>query len=666
MDRPSRHASRARLLGFGLWLGLAVVAGGCAVEEIDHGRTPCNANTCSGCCTSNGVCLSGEQPFACGSGANACVRCADAFVCREGACVSAEEPDAGVLPDAGMETCGPHNCSGCCEDGQCMRFIDQGKARCGSRGEACGTCDDAEAVCDLGACVVPSCSLKVAHPSFQQPHVDFGSRSVGSTSRIELTFHNQGAGFCTVKAPKWVPGTDANAFGFGGQTVHDLRLAPNDTARLEVSFTPYAPLFWNDNGNAFTFTVNDGAPSQCASGERGCRQKIVRGSGLASELPPEVLLSTSELDLGDVTVGCRTPWRTVMLVNVAEWPVEVNVAPPGGAFELQPIALPIQVPARGSVPLRVRAVPGAVGTVTGALQLHDAISGPRSVQLVARGVGTAERTLQRTVPARADMDVLVVMHDGAGMTALQEELEDAAPAFVQRAQTAGGTWRLGVITSDASQASGGLLQGSPKYLGPSTQSALGAHLRVGQMGHIDQSLETVRLAAFPPRRTDPLRNGTFFRHGHRFGVIFVSNAEEQSGGGLVDYVGALKEVGTTSAFAPGPRVVALLGNGGCSAGTRWREAVSLFGGTCLPLGEGSPADALAQAADALFSPAREVFLPLPVEPQTLVQVSVDGAPLPMGTAWTLDAVKSSVRFEEAWQPPPGSDLRVTWQAACQP
>ncbi len=657
------------MLGLALGVGAACAGvAGCTMDEIDHGRTPCNTNTCSGCCTSNGRCLSGDQPFACGAHADACRRCTDELVCREGACVSLDEPDAGTVPDAGLPACGPHNCSGCCEDGECRRFDVQDIARCGSGGEACGACEATDAVCDLGACVVPSCALKVTHPTHGRPdELDFDRAPVGATARIEVTLHNLGEGTCTIQPPRWLEGTDLNAFGFGGQPVHELRLGPNDSARLEVSFTPYAPLLWDDAGNAFTFTANDGAPTQCASGERGCRRKIVRGAGVASELPPEVLVSPEVLDLGEVEVGCHTPWRTVMVVNAAAWPVQVQVSAPPDGFELQPIAQPIQLPPRGSVPLRVRALATAAGTLTGALHLTDSLSGSHTVSLVAEAIETPERTLRATVPGRSDMDVLVVMHDGTAMTPVQDAVGSAANVFLQRAATAGGAWRLGVITSDASQASGGLLQGSPKFLGPgTTASALSAHLRPGQSGGIDQSLETLRLAAFPPRRTDPLRNGTFFRSGQRTGVLFVSNSEERSGGGLVDYVGAVREVVGGGTFFDGPRVVGMLTGGGCSTGTRWREALSLFGGTCLTLHPASPADALAEAADLLFSPVREVFLRTPVDPQAPVEVRVDGAPIPMIGAWTLDRAKGVVRFEPAWLPPPGSEVEVRYRAACQP
>ncbi len=72
----------------------------------------CSADTCDGCCTEAGDCLSGAAVDACGAGGAACLACPANEVCRAGACGRyengaydasfPERPDAGINPDAGV------------------------------------------------------------------------------------------------------------------------------------------------------------------------------------------------------------------------------------------------------------------------------------------------------------------------------------------------------------------------------------------------------------------------------------------------------------------------------------------------------------------------------------------------------------------------------------
>ncbi len=48
---------------------------------------PCSPQTCAGCCTTDGVCAVGTQPFACGSGGQGCTNCVFfGMQCVTGAC----------------------------------------------------------------------------------------------------------------------------------------------------------------------------------------------------------------------------------------------------------------------------------------------------------------------------------------------------------------------------------------------------------------------------------------------------------------------------------------------------------------------------------------------------------------------------------------------------
>ncbi len=645
-------------------LGVGFGVAGCRTELIDHGKAPCNAFTCSGCCTQNGVCLPGGNQFACGLEATSCRKCTDAQTCQTGVCTDLFEPDAGPLPDAGTPSCGPHNCPGCCDGSVCVTFPGQDTSLCGAAGASCGACDGDGERCESGTCVDPGCQLELG-PTV----LDFGAAAVGTTSRVEVMLENRGEGTCQLSAPAWLAGADLNAFGFNGQTVHALELSSGQRAHLTVSFTPYTERSWTGQAHAFTVTANDGAPSECASGAPGCRRVVVQGLGESSDLPQALLPSAEQLDLGEAAAGCRTPWRTLVLLNTGGGPIsvsELGVGPAGSGFELAPVTLPVQVADRAALALKVRFTAPGEGTFGGLLQIEDELHGTRTLPLSARGVAPGPRTFSTRFPAPADRDVLVVMHDGTGMSSLQQAVAQATGALVTRLQDAGGAWRLGVIRSDASHAGAGLLQGSPEYATPSsTLSSVASNLMVGQTeGSQDRSLEALRLAVFPPNSTDVLRNGSFFRPGIPLSVLFVSNSDERSGGGLVDHVTAVQAAAGHTVSEQPVRLAGLLAANNC-AHPSWHELFSLTDGACFPVSTANTASPLQQAVAALV-PNNDAFaLPWAPEQEEPVAVFVDGA-LVAPVYYSVERPRGLIRFAPLHVPHPGSDLHVEWTPACEP
>lgn len=87
------------LLGGLLGLGLAMT------PSCSSGTPVCDTTTCDGCCSAEGVCLSGVFNDSCGKGGEACQSCSGDLVCSAGACKEAPpEEDAGTDPmDAGQQ-----------------------------------------------------------------------------------------------------------------------------------------------------------------------------------------------------------------------------------------------------------------------------------------------------------------------------------------------------------------------------------------------------------------------------------------------------------------------------------------------------------------------------------------------------------------------------------
>lgn len=124
-------------------LGLSACDG---VSETDAGPTDasvpsCGPENCTGCCDGT-RCQSGESLAACGQGGVACEVCGIGVTCEVGGC-------------GGGSTCGPGNCDGCCMGDTCVG--GDGTA-CGMGGEACAVCQGWEG-CVAGVCGVDPASM---------------------------------------------------------------------------------------------------------------------------------------------------------------------------------------------------------------------------------------------------------------------------------------------------------------------------------------------------------------------------------------------------------------------------------------------------------------------------------------------------------------------------
>jgi hypothetical protein len=98
--------------------------------------TGCGPQNCSGCCFGD-QCLSGTDPTACGIGGQVCGNCA-----AQGTnCVA--QGSGGVCE--GQPTCGPQNCTGCCEGNVCVPGTDPNQ--CGIGGQVCTDCTSQGGMC---------------------------------------------------------------------------------------------------------------------------------------------------------------------------------------------------------------------------------------------------------------------------------------------------------------------------------------------------------------------------------------------------------------------------------------------------------------------------------------------------------------------------------------
>jgi hypothetical protein len=130
----------------------ASLSGDASVSLHDGGPSPglCaggpGSPTCTGCCDSDGNCITAETNAACGTGGEACLACGASASCTGGTCI---HPQPG---------CDPSNCAGCCQgDSSCA--VGSQNAACGVAGQACAPCLD----CNPSAGGGGSCGLVICN-----------------------------------------------------------------------------------------------------------------------------------------------------------------------------------------------------------------------------------------------------------------------------------------------------------------------------------------------------------------------------------------------------------------------------------------------------------------------------------------------------------------------
>lgn len=129
-------------------------------ERLCQATVVCNSSNCDGCCDpASGQCLSGIDPWACGSTGQVCQKCIGAALSCEslssggGECLS-------VQPD-----CGPQTCPGCCDCSDptfpCLCVAGYEAWACGNDGQVCQDCSAAGQQCTAHGGAGGTCELIV-------------------------------------------------------------------------------------------------------------------------------------------------------------------------------------------------------------------------------------------------------------------------------------------------------------------------------------------------------------------------------------------------------------------------------------------------------------------------------------------------------------------------
>lgn len=279
--------------------------------------------------------------------------------------------------------------------------------------------------------------------------------------------------------------------------------------------------------------------------------------------------------------------------------------------------------------------------------------------------------------AAGQVDILWVVDNSWSMGEEQTNLANNFTSFMTYIDQSQIDYQIGVISTDMDDpAHSGRLQGSPKIIvrNPNAVAQFAANVQVGTTGGGNE----MGLLAAHDALTEPLAstdNAGFHRPDASMAIIFVSDEEDKSYGGIDFYIrffGSLKEVGNennviiTAIVAPNPIPA------GCEAyypGDRYNELVTELGGTSASICDTDFASTLQQLGLTVAGLGRKFTLSREPDPDSVI-VRVDegtGAgfvEIPefnnQGQAnWKLELIEKAIYFY-AYVPPPQADIEVEY------
>ncbi len=268
--------------------------------------------------------------------------------------------------------------------------------------------------------------------------------------------------------------------------------------------------------------------------------------------------------------------------------------------------------------------------------------------------------VQDDINTKADM--LFVIDDSQSMAEEQALLSANFEAFVEVVEGTRADFRAGVITTDVEADTAGMLRG--ELIGPETEDMGAAFLEqldVGYYGSRDeQGFEAVSLALDG-------RNLDFIRPGARLNLVFVSDEDDHSPGGLDDYIAAWR-----TASGSGELVAhALVGNmpAGCASGVtaadpgeRYLEVAIMTDGYRDSICSDDYVEILQKIGLDLSNLEDTFFLEALPQPGSL-EVFVEDAAIPERelNGWTYDGARNAIVFDGWAVPRPAMAVTVFYE-----
>jgi hypothetical protein len=314
------------------------------------------------------------------------------------------------------------------------------------------------------------------------------------------------------------------------------------------------------------------------------------------------------------------------------------------------------------------------------------------VPLVGQGTSNSGQTDVFFQYTNVKTDVLFVVDNSGSMGEEQAALAAGFPTFISRAIALNADFHVGVIATEVNDAETGvgtpsrdiypgvLVQapGCPKIITAATPDITGCfadNVRLGTCCSDEQEagLQAAWMSLTPPLVDDPAMNAGFLRQDAKLYIVCVSDEEDQSGGSVNFYVDFFESI-------KGPRTAemtklsAICGDApnGCAtaeAGSRYIDVANRTGGIFESVCTLDWTQIMDNLAVDAFAALREFTLSRPADPATIT-VTVDATPAPQASCegcpdgWTHYSDTNSVYFGDNVVPAPGSQIDVTYTAAC--
>jgi len=461
----------------------------------------------------------------------------------------------------------------------------------------------------------------------------------------EVWISNAGPGALTVAAPR----IDRDgAFTVAGAPVV---LQPADAYAYSITFDPQTP-FVHD---AVLVIDSDAAGPP------------VTEVGLQGEaLAPILELDGGTLDLGTVAVGCSSG-GSVVVRNSGNETLEIApelVGSPELALADGTDAVSIDAGEMVSIGVWYVPVDGTEDMATLTLESSDPIRPHAEVVFRATGTATLQRVDWFDGGANLAADIVFVVDNSGSMTEEQAALASNMGAFVDGLEAGGVDYRIGVVTTDASEFVGDVFTNTTPD-GATVLSDQVAALGVAGNG-TERGLQMLYACV---DGSDCSEASGFLRPDALFNGIVVTDEPDQSAQAPKSYVNALWKLKSDPTLV---RIDAIAGEvpvptcGTCaSAGFGYDEAASLTDGHFLNVCGDWGENLLLIATSATVSR----FALSKTPDVDTIEVLVDGLPAAVGSWTYVDFDEgiwvNAIEFALGSDPAPGADIQVRYDVAAE-
>lgn len=505
-----------------------------------------------------------------------------------------------------------------------------------------------------------SCSV-----TFSPEGADFGSAPPGATITRTIVVTNTsstGGSNCLVSGIEMAPGSNY-AFQVIDPGVQSLIVPRGQPKNIRITATVPA----------------DAQPSEYL---RGTLRAQVSGERTVRTMPVDLrvsrclVLDPPRVDLGLVQTGCTSASKPVNVYNLCGLPITLTgIAPLPAPFRItsSPIAMqPLELSPADHTSILVAAAPTMAGSFSTQIKVQSQ-EGMETHEEVAWLEASASPTGSQTetfTQSAAAVDILFVIDDSCSMADEQAALSTNFAAFMSSASQSSGDWHIGVVTTDATNRKGVLVQGmgSPSFLTPATPNVAGVFANKVQVGTSGSGLEqpylSMSLAVTAPNRTGA--NAGFLRTDASLAVIIVTDAVEQSPNAVGSYLTTLRQVKNNrpellsiSVVGPFSAPSASCNTEGLVDDGRYEDALTATSGVKADICTANWAMDLEAISRNVFGARRTFELAGTPRNAGSITVKVDGVAV---AGWRLDTTRNAIVFTSP--PAPMSTITVDYLTAC--